>query len=97
MYSKTGNSSLSNSYILFATKLSGIYNEFGVGNGVFYIDKPEEVFLKIDPIMKNLNETKLKIKNFIEKYDWNNILRVFFRSLTSNKIFYSKQNKTKHH
>lgn len=57
---------------VIASKLPGVMKEFGEGNGVVYIDRPEDAVEKALALVKNgnLEELGKKARNFAEKYDW---------------------------
>lgn len=68
---------------VIATKLPGVMEEFGEGNGVVYIDKPENAVAKALELVQNgtLEELGSKARNFVERYSWNNITDEFERIL----------------
>ena len=60
---------------VITTKLPGVMKEFGEGNGVIYVDKPEDVLeeaLKLDVKMEGK-----KARKFVENNDWNKITNDF--------------------
>jgi len=66
-----------------ATRLSGVMREFGEGNGVVYIDKPEDVIAKAIELVQTGSVTELgsKARNFVERYSWDSITDEFERIL----------------
>ena len=68
---------------VITTKLSGIIKEFGLDNGVIYIDRPEETLKKADELVTSnvLQEYCLKAHRFVEHKDWNTITDGFEKSL----------------
>ncbi|WP_371803611.1 glycosyltransferase [Candidatus Lokiarchaeum ossiferum] len=66
---------------VIATKLDGVFKEFGRNNGILYIDKPEEVFEKIR-INKDVYRSIVNQgQKFIQNYDWDEIVINFKKSL----------------
>jgi len=68
---------------VIATRLSGLVKEFGEGNGVIYINKPEEV-LNITIRLMNKNNIKQagrEAVGFVEGYDWNKLTKGFEETL----------------
>lgn len=66
-----------------ATRLYGVMKEFGEGNGIVYVDKPEDVIeciieLKEHNFLRNIGEEGQK---FINKYTWKNILDIFEKNI----------------
>lgn len=68
---------------VIATKLAGVMKEFGEGNGVVYIDKPEDVPAKALELIQNgtVKELGLKARKFVERNSWDNITDEFERIL----------------
>jgi glycosyltransferase involved in cell wall biosynthesis len=64
---------------VITTKLPGIMMEFGYGNGIFYVNKPEDVVLKVNEI--NVKAEGEKARRFVEKNDWNKITDKFETNL----------------
>jgi glycosyltransferase involved in cell wall biosynthesis len=64
---------------VIATRLPGVMMEFGVNNGILFVNKPEDVMEKAIEIIKSskLGELGLKARRCMEKYDWNKIARKF--------------------
>jgi glycosyltransferase involved in cell wall biosynthesis len=64
---------------VIATKLPGVMKEFGDGNGVIYVDKPEEVLNKAVELIEKgtLKEHGLKVREFVKKYNWDDIVADF--------------------
>lgn len=60
---------------VIATSLPGVVTEFGSGNGVFYVDGPQDVLNKaIEIIQSNdIKEEGKKAKKFVENNDWDAI------------------------
>ena len=64
---------------VIVTRLPGVMKEFGEGNGVVYIDKPEGVVAKAMELVQNgiVEDLGLKARSFVEKYSWDNITDEF--------------------
>lgn len=64
---------------VIATKLPGVVEEFGDGNGVVYVNRPDEV---VEEAMKlvsngNLGELGARARGFVERYSWDTITDEF--------------------
>jgi len=68
---------------VIATRLPGVMEEFGEGNGVVYIDKPENAVAKALELVQNgtLEELGSKARSFVERYSWDNITDEFEKIL----------------
>ena len=68
---------------VITTKLSGIVKEFGVNNGVIYVDSPEETLKKAEDLVtfNRLHEYGMKAHLFIEPKNWDVITDSFEKSL----------------
>ena len=68
---------------VITTKLPGIMKEFGNNNGVIYVDKPGDVIEKAIELIESgqIKEEEKKARKFVEKYDWNNIVDEFEKTL----------------
>jgi len=57
---------------VICTRLPGIFKEFGDGNGIVYIEKPEDTISKATDIMKDdiISDLGSKARQFVQKYDW---------------------------
>lgn len=69
---------------VIATKLPGVMKEFGHGNGVLYVNGPNDVINKVI----NMDEKDIRIneqnaKNFISNYNWDVIVEDFEKLLIS--------------
>jgi glycosyltransferase involved in cell wall biosynthesis len=64
---------------VIASKLPGVMKEFGTGNGVIYIDKPEDAIWKALNLFRTGKKEELgaKARRFVEKYDWEKIADEF--------------------
>jgi len=64
---------------VIATKLPGIMKEFGEGNGVIYVDRPEDVIEKAMELIETgrIQEEGKKARKFVEKYSWDNVVDEF--------------------
>ncbi|MDO8577859.1 MAG: glycosyltransferase family 4 protein [Dehalococcoidales bacterium] len=64
---------------MISTKLPGVMREFGEGNGVVYIDRPEDTVSKAMELMSTGQVQKLGIKarQFVESYSWDRITDQF--------------------
>ena len=73
---------------VIASNLPGIMKEFGDGNGVIYIDKPEDALWKGIDLAGNkrlMLEEGIKARKFIEKYSWDNVVDEFEAILTQTQ------------
>jgi len=62
-----------------ATRLPGVVKEFGEGNGVVYVDRPEDTVQKALEIIQdgNLQELGAKARKFAQRYNWERIANEF--------------------
>ncbi|MCR6691289.1 MAG: glycosyltransferase [archaeon YNP-LCB-003-016] len=72
---------------VISTKLPGVMKEFGLNNGIVYVERPEDVVneaikLAINNDVKDLGR---RARNFVEKYEWNNIANDFEKILIDLK------------
>ncbi|MCD6515570.1 MAG: glycosyltransferase family 4 protein [Candidatus Odinarchaeota archaeon] len=61
---------------VIATKLPGIIKEFGKGNGIIYVNSPNEVLsvaAKLSRSRTKLRELGLRAANYVKRYSWKNI------------------------
>ena len=56
-----------------------VMKEFGEGNGVLYVDRPEDVVAKAIELVQNSSVEKLgaKARSFVERYNWDTITDEF--------------------
>ena len=68
---------------VITTRLPGVMTEFGGGNGVIYVDTPEEVLNKAIELVKTerAKEEGIKARRFVETYSWDSITDEFERVL----------------
>jgi len=68
---------------VIAARLPGIMKEFGEGNGVIYVDRPEDALKKAIELIENnrIEEGGRKARKFVEKYSWDNVVDEFERVL----------------
>ena len=68
---------------VISTRLPGIVKEFGEGNGVVYVDKPEDVAEEAIELIRssNLKDIGAKARCFVERYNWQNTTDEFERIL----------------
>ncbi len=68
---------------VIATRLPGVMKEFGNGNGVIYIDKPEDTVQKAIELTSNsnLSELGVKARHFAERNSWEKITDEFEKIL----------------
>lgn len=72
---------------VIATKLPGVIKEFGVNNGVIYVDRPEYVLKKaIEQSMSDIKSNNLKASKFISCFSWDNIVTRFEKILNSLEV-----------
>jgi len=77
---------------VIATKLPGVMKEFSEGNGVVYVDRPENVVAKAIDLVQNgsVEELGSKARGFVEKHSWDNVTDVFEKIL--EETIMEKQN-----
>jgi len=80
---------------VIATRLPGVMKEFGEGNGVVYVDRPEDAVEKARELVAggSLSEVGLKARCFVEKCSWDNVTDEFERIL--QEALRAKQNEVK--
>lgn len=68
---------------VIATRLPGVMKEFGEGNGVVYVDKPEDVVAKALNLVQNgiIGEVGSRARSFVEKNSWDKITDEFEKIL----------------
>lgn len=77
---------------VITTKIPGIMKEFKEGNGVFYVDKPEDTIEKSKIAYENaINEYKQRARRLVERYNWDDITNEFEKEL-SNLIIIASLN-----
>lgn len=66
-----------------STRLPGMVKEFGEGNGVVYVNEPEDVVTKAIRLIQDgsLKELGAKARSFAERYSWDNITDEFEKIL----------------
>jgi len=70
---------------VIATRLPGILSEFGISNGVIYVNTPHDIIAKVLSLSHDeINESSHKAKNFIENFSWDTIINNF--ELILNKL-----------
>lgn len=64
---------------MISTRLPGVMKEFGEGNGVVYVDRPEDTVTAAIELVRQgkVRELGLKARGFVEKYGWDNIADEF--------------------
>jgi glycosyltransferase involved in cell wall biosynthesis len=64
---------------VITTKLPGVMKEFGEGNGVVYVDKPEDALWKAVELIEGgmVSEYGSKARGFVEGYGWDDIVGEF--------------------
>jgi len=64
---------------VIASRLPGVVKEFGEGNGVVYIDRPEDAVKKALELVQggDLKELGARARKFVERYSWENITDKF--------------------
>jgi glycosyltransferase involved in cell wall biosynthesis len=68
---------------VISTRLPGIVREFGINNGVVYVDKPEDVVGRAIEIIEanQLSDLGSRAKSFVSKSDWSKVTSEFERLL----------------
>ena len=68
---------------VISTRLPGVMAEFGEGNGVIYVDRPEDVVAKAIELAGSgsIKDLGIRARRFVEKNDWNTIADEFERVL----------------
>lgn len=68
---------------MISTRLPGVMGEFGEGNGVVYVDRPEDAVGKALELVNSGEAKKLgkKARKFVERYDWDKIVDQFEKIL----------------
>jgi len=66
-----------------ATRLPGLIREFGEGNGIVYVDRPEDVITKSIELLQNgtVKKLGLKARSFVEKNNWDVVTGEYERIL----------------
>lgn len=69
--------------LMISTKLLGVMREFGEGNGVVYIDRPEDTVNKAIELVGSgqVKKLGLQARQFVESYSWDKIAAQFERIL----------------
>jgi len=67
-----------------ATRLSGVVKEFGEGNGVVYVDKPEHVITKAVELVNSgqLDQIGKRAWEFVQRHTWDSVTDEFEKILT---------------
>jgi glycosyltransferase involved in cell wall biosynthesis len=70
---------------VIATKLPGIFQEFGYGNGIVYVDRADHVTTKAGEMVRSniVREEGEKARRFVEDSDWDTITDAFEATLNS--------------
>jgi glycosyltransferase involved in cell wall biosynthesis len=69
---------------VISTKLNGVMKEFEAGNGVQYVDKPEDVVAHVAALSEDqLQQERERALNFIKRHDWDAITADFEALLAS--------------
>ncbi|MCK4735848.1 MAG: hypothetical protein KAT65_25565, partial [Methanophagales archaeon] len=65
------------------TKLPGVMKEFGEGNGVVYVDKPEDALRRGVEMIEDgmIEEYGPAARGFVESYGWDDVVDEFERVL----------------
>jgi len=68
---------------VIATRLPGVVKEFGEGNGVVFVDQPEDVVAEAIELVRNgrVEELGSRARSFVERYSWERITDEFERIL----------------
>jgi glycosyltransferase involved in cell wall biosynthesis len=64
---------------VISTKLPGMLSKFGIGNGVVFVEKPEDCISKSIELIENgqCKDLGFKARKYIEKYSWDKIADEF--------------------
>ena len=68
---------------MYSACVTKMTKEFGDGNGVIYVDRPEDALKKAVELIENesAKEEGRKARKFVEKYNWDDIVADFERIL----------------
>jgi glycosyltransferase involved in cell wall biosynthesis len=68
---------------VITTKLPGVMKEFGTGNGIIYVDRPEDVLGSVVELIEGgvLQEYGSNARVFVEKYNWDDVVDEFEKVL----------------
>jgi glycosyltransferase involved in cell wall biosynthesis len=68
---------------VICTRLPGVYREFGEGNGIVYVEKPEDTIAKASELFKDdiIAELGSRSRQFVQKYDWEMLTDSFIKVL----------------
>lgn len=68
---------------VIVTKLPGLIKEFGMDNGIIFVETPEETVKKAQDLVSldNLSEYGLKARKYVKRYDWDAIAKRFEQTL----------------
>jgi glycosyltransferase involved in cell wall biosynthesis len=74
---------------IISTKLHGMISEFGINNGIVYVDQPEDIIAKAVELANSmiLGELGLKARRYVESKNWNIITNKY------EKILYNSAKK----
>lgn len=77
---------------VIATKLPGIYKEFGENHGILYVDGAEEVLNTVQKILNEGNKEEIgkTARNFVKDNDWKDITNIFEDTLNKFLSNYKK-------
>ena len=68
---------------VITTKLPGVMKEFGEGNGVVYVDRPEDALERAVELIEGgmIGEYGPAARGFVESYGWDDVVGEFERVL----------------
>jgi glycosyltransferase involved in cell wall biosynthesis len=68
---------------VITTKLPGVMKEFGTGNGIIYVDRPQDVLGSVVELIEGgvLQEYGSNARVFVEKYNWDDVVDEFEKVL----------------
>jgi glycosyltransferase involved in cell wall biosynthesis len=68
---------------VISTKLPGVMREFGDGNGMVFVDRPEDVVIRATELIASgkYKELGTKARQFVERNNWVSITDEFEKTL----------------
>ena len=69
---------------IICTRLPGVYEEFGHGNGIVYVDEPQDVIYMANSIKQDYYELGCQSLDYVKDYDWDILTDKFEKLLLSS-------------